>query len=289
MDVQSGEERPGREVTRIVDVLLSRIADGAYPPGTTLPSQRDLAAEFSVSRDTVQRALRGLAMEGYVESRQGRGTRVLGPPAARGVSSGSRYAQLGVHVAAAFDAPTVTIDVFTLTSESLDAHLRLQIERTRLGAIRPQSISVRLLLPRMDGDFKLVRAVHDPEDQRMLDRLRQIANRHTASIHHSLRELQVERLVPDLRFEYRESPVVPMQKLYLLNDTELIASYYHVVRRRVLLDNDEEIEIYDALGLGAPLHHHSAADPGQLAIVDKARQWFDHAWAHAASPSTVSS
>ncbi|MFJ7071226.1 GntR family transcriptional regulator [Streptomyces sp. NPDC098781] len=278
----------GRTAEQVVTALLSRIVDGTYPPGAMLPTQRELAGEFGISRDTIQRALRELNSQGYVESRQGSGTRVLATPATRRAPSGGRFAQLGTHISAAFTSPTVTLDVFTLTSESLDTHIRLQMERTRLGEIRPESISVRLLLPRTDGDFKLARAVHDPEDRRMLDRLRQIAIRHTESIRHALRRLEVERLVSELRFECRESPVVPMQKLYLLNSTELITGYYRVVRRPVLLDDYEEIEVYDALGFEAALHHHSTADPQQLTIVNKAKQWFDHTWANAAPPRVSS-
>nr|WSZ17571.1 GntR family transcriptional regulator [Streptomyces canus] len=273
----------------ILSVLLNRIVEGTYPPGAMLPTQRLLAEEFGVSRDTVQRALRELSAEGYVASRQGSGTRVLRTPSTRETPPGERHVGLGAHLSAAFESPTVTIDVFTLTSESLDAQIRVQIERTRARQIQPESISVRLLLPRTDGDFNLPRAVHGPEDHRLLDRLRDIANRHTDSIRHALRELQVTRLVPELQFEHRVSPVAPMQKLYLLNGTELVTGYYQVVRRHVLLDDDEEIEAYDALGLGARLHHHSAGDPGQLAIVGRAKQWFDHAWANAAAPLTVSS
>lgn len=54
----------GREFQRVSDELRARIADGTYPLGTLLPSQRDLAAELDVSRDTVQKVLRELVGEG---------------------------------------------------------------------------------------------------------------------------------------------------------------------------------------------------------------------------------
>lgn len=53
------------------------MADGTYPLRSTLPSQSDLATEFGVSRDTVQRVLRELVDEGWIESRQGSGPRVI--------------------------------------------------------------------------------------------------------------------------------------------------------------------------------------------------------------------
>ncbi|CAM5721981.1 PLP-dependent aminotransferase family protein OS=Streptomyces alboniger OX=132473 GN=CP975_21635 PE=3 SV=1 [Streptomyces alboniger] len=53
------------------------MTDGTYPLRSFLPSQRDLAEELGVSRNTVQRALRELASEGWIESRQGSGSRVV--------------------------------------------------------------------------------------------------------------------------------------------------------------------------------------------------------------------
>ncbi|MFE9773871.1 winged helix-turn-helix domain-containing protein [Streptomyces sp. NPDC005931] len=57
--------------------MRGRTADGTYPLRSFLPSRRDLAEEFGVSRDTVQRAMREPAGEGWIESRQGGGSRVV--------------------------------------------------------------------------------------------------------------------------------------------------------------------------------------------------------------------
>ncbi|MGW1966185.1 GntR family transcriptional regulator [Streptomyces sp. NPDC001935] len=47
-----------------------------------LPSQRSLADDLGVSRDTVQNVLKALAEEGWITSRQGSGSRVLKVPSA---------------------------------------------------------------------------------------------------------------------------------------------------------------------------------------------------------------
>ncbi|MBE9605528.1 GntR family transcriptional regulator [Acetobacteraceae bacterium H6797] len=60
-------------------VLRDRIANGAIAAGSRLPGEPDLAAEHSVSRVTIRRALDQLAQEGLVERRPGVGTFVLGP------------------------------------------------------------------------------------------------------------------------------------------------------------------------------------------------------------------
>jgi hypothetical protein len=191
----------------------------------------------------------------------------------------------------AFHARAVTIDVFSLTGESLDPYLRLSAERIRGGDLRPpESISVRLLLARADGDHQLLRSVDDPEDQRALVRLRTITARTTDSVRSTLGDLQAEGYVPQVRFDISQSPLAPLQKLYLLNATDVLTGYYQVVQRRIILDTDEEIEAHDVLGLGSALHHHSAAgerpDPEGVAIVNSAKRWYEHAWANASPAAT---
>ena len=53
---------------QIVSTLKRNIASGAYPPGTRLPSVRDLAMEAGVNPNTMQRALAELERSGLVNS-----------------------------------------------------------------------------------------------------------------------------------------------------------------------------------------------------------------------------
>ena len=64
----------------IKQTVLDRIRSGAWPPDSLLPSERELAVEFSCTRTTVNRAMRELADEGYLERRRKAGTRVLRAP-----------------------------------------------------------------------------------------------------------------------------------------------------------------------------------------------------------------
>ncbi|WP_086558698.1 winged helix-turn-helix domain-containing protein [Streptomyces africanus] len=292
MDEVSRRESASPELDRVLRILLDRIAGGTFPPGSLLPTQREMVREFDVSRDTVQRALRRLADEGYIQSRQGSGTRVLRSPLGdeRPAGPGLLHASLGRLVQDAFSAQVVTIDVFSLTGESLDMHLRLSAERILDGQIRPESISVRLLLAQADGDHPLFRVVGEPEDRRAIDRLQRTAAMHTTSIRDFLSHLQWDGLVPNVRFELAQTSVAPLQKLYLLNATDVVTDYYQVVRRRVVLDTADEVEVHDIVELGAPLHHHSVAgmdpDPESVAIVNSAKRWYEHAWANAARSET---
>ena len=56
--------------------IKTRITSGAWKPGDTVPSETALMAQFSISRMTVNRALRELTAEGMVTRIQGSGTRV---------------------------------------------------------------------------------------------------------------------------------------------------------------------------------------------------------------------
>jgi len=59
---------------QVLEILAERIRTGAYAPGTQLPSETALAAEFGISRTTVRSALGFLASRGLVVPRQGVGT-----------------------------------------------------------------------------------------------------------------------------------------------------------------------------------------------------------------------
>jgi GntR family transcriptional regulator len=61
---------------RIHAELRDRITSGQWPAGTSLPAQRDLAAEFGVSIMTLRQALQLLADDGLIAARHGSGTYV---------------------------------------------------------------------------------------------------------------------------------------------------------------------------------------------------------------------
>ncbi|TFF27692.1 GntR family transcriptional regulator [Jiella endophytica] len=62
---------------RIHRELAGRIEAGTYPVGALMPTETELGQEFATSRFTVREALRCLTEDGYVERRQGMGTRVV--------------------------------------------------------------------------------------------------------------------------------------------------------------------------------------------------------------------
>jgi GntR family transcriptional repressor for pyruvate dehydrogenase complex len=65
-----------RVADQIIDELRTQIATGAYPRGSRLPTERELAAAFGVSAPTVREALRALSSAGLVDVRHGSGSYV---------------------------------------------------------------------------------------------------------------------------------------------------------------------------------------------------------------------
>jgi len=59
------------------DLLVQRIIDGVWTPGSYLPSEMQLAGELGVSVGTIRKATEDLADQGLLERQHGRGTRVV--------------------------------------------------------------------------------------------------------------------------------------------------------------------------------------------------------------------
>ncbi|WP_332872001.1 GntR family transcriptional regulator [Streptomyces triticisoli] len=62
---------------QIRDVILQRIKDGTYPPGSKVPSVIQVATEFGVANSTAQRAMDAVKAQGLTRSEKGIGTFVL--------------------------------------------------------------------------------------------------------------------------------------------------------------------------------------------------------------------
>lgn len=61
---------------QVDEILLERIREGIYPPGSRMPSESELSDELGVSRATVRTALAKLAANGLILKKQGDGTYV---------------------------------------------------------------------------------------------------------------------------------------------------------------------------------------------------------------------
>ena len=60
--------------------IIQRITEGPWGPGTLLPGEVELAEEFGVSRTTMNRALREVSEQGFLDRKRKAGTRVRMAP-----------------------------------------------------------------------------------------------------------------------------------------------------------------------------------------------------------------
>jgi GntR family transcriptional regulator, negative regulator for fad regulon and positive regulator of fabA len=67
---------PKRPAVYAEEALVTAILDGTYPPGSTLPGERDLAAQLGVTRPTLRETLQRLSCEGWLTIQQGKSTSV---------------------------------------------------------------------------------------------------------------------------------------------------------------------------------------------------------------------
>jgi GntR family transcriptional regulator, transcriptional repressor for pyruvate dehydrogenase complex len=65
--------RAGTLADRVTAVLLDKIKNGDFPPGTRLPTEQVICERFGVSRTVVREAISRLKSDGLVEVRQGSG------------------------------------------------------------------------------------------------------------------------------------------------------------------------------------------------------------------------
>jgi DNA-binding FadR family transcriptional regulator len=108
------------------------------PPGTRVPSERELTKELGVGRSTVREALNGLALLGVVEVRHGQGVFVVGD--VEESESGLLEAALERGV----------------TKEFVEARLVVEVEVARMAAER-----------RTDEDVRLLEAVLEEQERRL--------------------------------------------------------------------------------------------------------------------------
>lgn len=74
------EGAPGQPLySRFEELVRERIDAGEWPAGTLIPSERELSAEFGLSRATTRKALDRLVAEGVLRKEARRGTYVAEP------------------------------------------------------------------------------------------------------------------------------------------------------------------------------------------------------------------
>jgi len=270
-DLDPDDPRPPYQ--QVANALRAAILTRTFQPGERLPSGPELAKHYGVARMTVQQAVRILRDEGLIVSRQGSGVFVR--------ERTERPVGLRPHLERAFEEEKVSVDFAGFSGETLHGAIAEPLDKIRAGRLRPNSLSVRILVPNPSSPWSLPARVDDLNDSPAFrERARRIMQRHTLAIVDAVNELGQLGLVADAHAEIRVMPAVPLFKLYMINSAEVFFGYYPVQEHTVQLDGTPTA-MWDLMGKDAILFHHSAdANPDSLAsqYVQQSLMWFDSIW-----------
>lgn len=123
----------------------------ALPPGSPIPTERSLAAQFDVSRTTVRQALAELTVEGRLLRVQGKGTFVAEPKMAQRLQLSSYTEDM---LAQGREPSSRLLDVSEITAE---------LDLAKLLAVRPGAKVLRLHRLRLaDGEPMAIETTHLP-------------------------------------------------------------------------------------------------------------------------------
>lgn len=116
--------------------LLSKIKDGTYPEGQTIPSELELAQIYGVSRPTVRQAIQLLADEGYLEKRRRRGTVVTRPKVKQSFTMSISSFEDAMRLAGRLPKTKVLVFKRERANTEVEKHLELANEKDVFKLIR---------------------------------------------------------------------------------------------------------------------------------------------------------
>jgi GntR family transcriptional regulator, transcriptional repressor for pyruvate dehydrogenase complex len=123
--------RTSRLYEQIVKQIEESILSGALRPGDQLPSERELAQRFAVSRTAVREAVKALREKGLVEAYSGRGTFIT-----NGTSQAIRQSLDWIMKVGAQDGSTHLAEMRSILEPEIAALAAMRIDEQHLGAMR---------------------------------------------------------------------------------------------------------------------------------------------------------
>lgn len=227
----SASEHLQEALDRVRSFLTAAVKEGAYAPGSRLPTERELAASFGASRAIARRALSELEKEGLIERHVGRGTFVARPRGEgdiayanipEGTVSPAEYIQARLNFEPEL-ARLIVASATTADFADIDRHLR----RGELATSREE-------FELADAAFhqSLVRATHNTLIIGMYELIHAV--RHEQGMWFKLRQLSD---VADQRHVFHAEHV-KIRNALVGRDAdaakELLAEHIRATRRRIL-------------------------------------------------------
>jgi hypothetical protein len=205
------------------------------------------------------------------------GTAAAMPPASVVLSTGLRP-----YIEQAFTREHVIIDFAGFSGETLHGVIQEPLDKIRTGEIKPESVTIRILLPDTTRPMAVPCRVEDlADDPDYRARMHQVTGRHAYAILETVQELARLGRIKEASTEIRAYQVPPLFKLYLLNGEEAFFGLYPLVEHKIPFP-DGSHAMYDLMGKDAVVFRHSArsGNPADTQFVEQAQGWFDSMWDH---------
>jgi hypothetical protein len=186
------------------------------------------------------------------------------------------------YIEQAFTAEHVIIDFAGFSGETLHGVVQEPLDKIRTGEIKPESVSIRMLLPDTTRPMAVPCRVEDlADDPDYRARMHQITGRHAYAILETVQELARLGRIKEASTEIRAYQVPPLFKLYLVNGDEAFFGLYPLVEHKIPFP-DGTHPVYDLMGKDAVVFRHSktTGDTADAQFVDQAQGWFDSMWDH---------
>jgi GntR family transcriptional regulator, transcriptional repressor for pyruvate dehydrogenase complex len=227
----------GRSLTdRLRDTLAARIEADRLKPGDRLPTERELIAEFGVSRTVVRDALSRLREQGLVESRQGS----------------------GVYVRDGLLPPSRAESIATLSGiiQTIEVRAAIEIEAARLASVRASDEQRKVI----DARFEALRTAEMGVAAEMADLAfhRSIAHATNNTRFEEFFDFLGGRTIPRAELRARRSLDIPEGL-----DRVLLEEHRRI--RDAILANDAE-------AAGEAMRYHLTTSRERYAALIRARQ-----------------
>src|ERR1700746_3194148 len=171
------------------------------------------------------------------------GTAAVMTPASVVLSPGLRP-----YIEQAFTREHVIIDFAGFSGETLHGVVQEPLDKIRTGEIKPESVTIRMLLPDTTRPMAVPCRVEDlADDPDYRSRMHQITSRHAYAILESVDELARLGRMEEGSAQIRPAPLPPLFKMYILNGDEVFFGLYPLVKHSIPMRSGQR-DIFDLMG-----------------------------------------
>lgn len=227
--------------SQIRDVIRDRILHGIYTKGENIPSEPELEKEFDVSKITVRRAVKELVQEGLLETKSGKGTRVIQNKMSSKLSTGKRFTETLVEQGHKIQKYILDVrEVGTQNQEILKRYFgenSLRVERLYYLDDTPYIYYVHYFpIHILDGNFTLL------QDQSLYQLLEE-QNIVMKSFHDQFDVVKTDEYIADI-LGLQEKCSLLKRERYAYDEigkiVEYSIGYYNTAQQKYLINYDTE-------------------------------------------------